>query len=213
MSSLKRLESVRKLQEMRRESTGALSFSQKLLTCLVGSCTCAIFCLILLMVVAGAALNIAKISMGAVYFHDCPAQSLVPIFLIVGGVTTLVFNCSCRPSKDESGEMKLACAGCGAVVGLIVGVFTLCWLIVGTVFVLRTSNEIQSCQSTLQTTTPTAFNVTSTSTPANPCPICDQTLLSFAYGIIITEWCIVGVTLLVLFCYCGALCLGSAALE
>ncbi|XP_046574024.1 uncharacterized protein LOC124282093 [Haliotis rubra] len=115
MASLKRLESVRKLQEMHKESTGALSFSQKLCACLIGSCTCAIFCIVIVLCVAGFALNIAKISVGAYYFHECPAQSLVPIFLIVGGVITLAVNCTCRPSKDESGEVKMACDGCGAV--------------------------------------------------------------------------------------------------
>ncbi|XP_078525732.1 uncharacterized protein LOC144798641 [Lissotriton helveticus] len=37
-----------------------------------------------------AVMSIASISVGSVYFHDCPAQCLIPYYLIISGVSSLL---------------------------------------------------------------------------------------------------------------------------
>ncbi|XP_078524903.1 uncharacterized protein LOC144797970 [Lissotriton helveticus] len=53
-----------------------------------------------------AVMSIASITVGSVYFHDCPAQYLIPYYLIISGVSSLLLLIQsilpCRNQEEPS---------------------------------------------------------------------------------------------------------------
>lgn len=50
----------------------------------------------------GVLTNMVLITVGAMYFHDCPAQNLLPIYLIVSGILNLLLP----PGASRKDELK-----------------------------------------------------------------------------------------------------------
>ena len=62
---------------------------------------------------------------GAIYFHDCDLEKMIPIFLIVSAVAPMLFGGFAKQNDDES-------FGVGTCCGTIGFLFSLAWLIAGT---------------------------------------------------------------------------------
>ncbi|XP_076076605.1 transmembrane protein 272-like isoform X2 [Mytilus galloprovincialis] len=75
-----------KLKQAKEESDGNVDFVKTCCGILVGSVACTI-CLGIFL-----AIPIAMIAVGATYLHDCPAEKMIPIYLIVAGVFTIITN-------------------------------------------------------------------------------------------------------------------------
>ena len=56
-----------------------IDFVVKVILLLLGTIGCTIACSITVVI------PVCMIVIGSVYFHDCPAEPYIPIFLIVGG--------------------------------------------------------------------------------------------------------------------------------
>ena len=65
------------------------------------------------------------------YFHDCNIEKMIPIFLIVSAVAPMLFGGFGKRNEDDS-------FGLGAVCGIIGFLFSLAWLIAGTIAVKTT---------------------------------------------------------------------------
>lgn len=91
-----------------------------------GAATLCCFVLIVVLVLGG--LGIAKIVMGAIYLHDCSIERLIPIYLIVSGVSPILFGGFGRGSNTENdGENQNSIAG--TICGIVGFLFNLAWLI------------------------------------------------------------------------------------
>ena len=76
------------------------------------------------------------------YLHDCPRQPLIPIFLIVHGVTTifvLVFGMFFSYRKGEAGLGSLIMVVCSKLLSSVFGCFLFAWFIAGNIW-MATSN-------------------------------------------------------------------------
>ena len=68
---------------------------------------------------------------GAMYFHDCDLERMIPIFLIVSAVAPMLFGGFGKKNDDDS-------FGAGTVCGIIGFLFSLAWLIAGILHVYIT---------------------------------------------------------------------------
>ncbi|XP_078525465.1 transmembrane protein 272-like isoform X1 [Lissotriton helveticus] len=76
-------------------------------------------------------MSIASISVGSVYFHDCPAQYLIPYYLIISGVSGLLLLIpSILPCRNREVSSDLINA-----FHLIFGLFQLAFFIAGNVWI------------------------------------------------------------------------------
>ena len=60
-----------------------IDFVVKVILLLLGTIGCTIACSITVVI------PVCMIVIGSVYFHDCPAEPYIPIFLIVGGKNSI----------------------------------------------------------------------------------------------------------------------------
>ncbi|XP_041371010.1 uncharacterized protein LOC121384615 isoform X2 [Gigantopelta aegis] len=98
---LARMESVRKLKTIEKESTGIICFIQRLAQCCQSVGTLVIIVSLCLVVIG---IGIAKMVMGSLFFHACPAQPLIPIWLIVGAMVSFLYTSASQTSKVAGGE-------------------------------------------------------------------------------------------------------------
>lgn len=78
-----------------------------------------------------AAMSIANISVGSVYFHNCPAQYLIPYYLIISGVASLLLLISSILPCGNREEPSILIH----VFRSIFGLFQLSFFIAGNVWV------------------------------------------------------------------------------
>ncbi|XP_078524725.1 transmembrane protein 272-like isoform X2 [Lissotriton helveticus] len=78
-----------------------------------------------------AMMSIASITVGSVYFHDCPAQYLIPYYLIISGVSSLLLLIPsilpCRTREEPSILIN--------VFHSVFGLFLLAFFIAGNVWI------------------------------------------------------------------------------
>ncbi|XP_045215546.1 transmembrane protein 272-like isoform X2 [Mercenaria mercenaria] len=175
-----------KIQAAKTESDGNVDFGKKFLMILCGSIGCTI-CLGIFL-----AIPIAMIVLGAIHKDDCPAERMIPIYLIVGGSFGILKNLAsmgqrCKNKNDEDGEEKNVKPN---PFDGILSCFLLAWFIAGNVWVYRTYDSW-----------------TSDSTKDN---YCDPTLYWFAFWIVTSTYIILGVVFC-LVCCCGVVCCCCAA--
>ncbi|XP_078527412.1 transmembrane protein 272-like [Lissotriton helveticus] len=78
-----------------------------------------------------AGMSIASITVGSVYFHDCPAQYLIPYYLIISGVSSLLLLIpSILPCRNREEPSILV-----NVFHSIFGLFQLAFFIAGNVWI------------------------------------------------------------------------------
>ncbi|XP_060600511.1 uncharacterized protein LOC132753956 [Ruditapes philippinarum] len=148
---------------------------------------CPIICFVLLLVGYG----VAKIVMGAVYLDDCKLENMVPVYLIVSGMSPLLFSGFCRKDRDESGL-----CGPGTVCGVIGFMFNFSWLICGSVWICPNykhlvTDDFKQCED----------NVTADCFPN----ICNRNLITFAFATVIIDWMFMCVWICFMIYLCGKL--------
>ncbi|KAM5137854.1 transmembrane protein 272-like [Mantella aurantiaca] len=131
-------------------------------------------------VVIWTALSIAMIVIGAIYIDKCNIEPKIPIYLIVAGVIHLV-GFMLLPLKLAFLKAMYAVEG-------ILGLFSICWFITGSVWVFR------------------IYQV-------NPRD-CDDTVYKFAFGILIFEYIFLSILILVIcLCTCCGCCIAVMAAK
>ncbi|CAL1533959.1 unnamed protein product [Lymnaea stagnalis] len=145
--------------------------------------------------------SITKLVIGGIYFHDCPLQPLLPIFLIVDAIVMLatVSTTQCltrgRPEvKPKNGQCRTSAvqkAACGIAIMLIL--FHVAWLICGTIFVNDTRNTMYSPDHCINGTSgPTDLTTTTSHHLTETCLSCHEGLTDFTFVIVIIQWTLVG---------------------
>ncbi|XP_073407717.1 transmembrane protein 272-like isoform X2 [Dendrobates tinctorius] len=82
-------------------------------------------------------LNIASITIGVIYFNDCPGQYLIPYYLIISGAASLLhLSLTCLPRADE--DQVTFASFCAQGVMLI---FLFIFFIVGNVWIYSLAGE------------------------------------------------------------------------
>ncbi|XP_046551967.1 transmembrane protein 272-like isoform X1 [Haliotis rubra] len=111
------------------------------------------------------AIPVGMIVIGSIHLNHCPAENLIPVFLLVGGsvwtiqcTVALVQTCCCPNSKETKGEEEKKKLH---PFEALVNTFMACWFMAGTVWVYRTYGNFDS--------DPKSGNY------------CDHTLYSFAF--------------------------------
>ncbi|KAH3884626.1 uncharacterized protein LOC127837876 [Dreissena polymorpha] len=135
-----------------------------------------ICCGLVIVVILGLGLGIAKIVMGAVHLHDCPLKNMIPVWLIVSGVAPVFFCCSGRCNIDESGEKSGV--GCAMILGIIRLLFNLAWLICGTVWIYPNVGKMNADDFI-----PCTKNITTGCTND-----CHRPLLNFSVAMVTMDW-------------------------
>ncbi|XP_047427203.1 transmembrane protein 272-like [Mugil cephalus] len=107
----------------------------------------------------------AQIALGVIHLHDCPRQRLIPIYLIVVGVFSLVLTLlSCLPCAQEKKDgppnrLSTICT----IWNSLTSFFLFCWFIAGNVWIYSIYKP----------------NFNRNTTDVNP--YCDKTLYLFAF--------------------------------
>ncbi|XP_063294555.1 transmembrane protein 272-like [Pelobates fuscus] len=121
------------------------------------------------------ALSIAMLIIGSMHVDNCPAEPNIPIYLIVAGVFHLL-GFALSPLKFVAEKVAYAIGG-------VIGLFSFCWFIAGSVWVFRIYQY-------------------------NP-RACNDMVYKFAFGILIFEYIFLA-ALVAVACLC-TLCVGCLA--
>ncbi|XP_004919217.1 transmembrane protein 272 [Xenopus tropicalis] len=126
------------------------------------------------------ALSVAMIVIGSMHVGNCPREPNIPIYLIVAGAFHLVGFCLI-PLKKAAEKVTYALES-------IIGLFSFCWFIAGSVWVFRIY-------------------------PDDP-RACNDMAYKFAFGILIFEYLFIALVLFsVCLCTCCAGCLAFSGAE
>lgn len=121
-----------RIRDTHKASRNVIDFVIKVILLLLGTIGCTIACSITVVI------PVCMIVLGSVYFHDCPAEPYIPIFLIVGGsfsVFKYLIGVLSRVKRAETGSDQDP-QPTHPVQSLIT--FFLCgWFITGCVWVYR----------------------------------------------------------------------------
>lgn len=151
--------------------------AEGLLACCATCGAAALCCLVVILVIGLIGLGIAKIVMGAIYFHDCDLERMIPIFLIVSALAPILFGGFGRQNDEDS-------SGAGTGCGIIGFLFSLAWLIAGSVWVYGTWSKVHA-----DTYIPCPkVNATAGCTQGT----CNETLLTFSFAMVIIDWIFFG---------------------
>ncbi|CAB3982968.1 Hypothetical predicted protein [Paramuricea clavata] len=75
------------------------------------------------------------IVIGAKYKDDCPVEHKIPIWLIVSGVVALFQGLFAPAFRNDGKSERTSGRGIFQAVGLIINIFQMVWLIIGSVWV------------------------------------------------------------------------------
>ncbi|XP_045212511.2 uncharacterized protein LOC123563656 [Mercenaria mercenaria] len=133
-----------------------------------------VLCPIAFFILASFGYGVAKIVMGSVHFNDCKIETLIPVYLIVSGVSPVLFTGFCCKDNDDGSS-----CGPGTVCGIIGFLFNLSWLICGSVWVCPNykslvTDEFRQCTE----------NVTIDCLEE----VCNRSLITFAFATVIIDW-------------------------
>ncbi|XP_060078455.1 transmembrane protein 272-like [Ylistrum balloti] len=133
-----------KLKAASEGSKGKVDFAKTSIGIICGSL------LFLICIVISLAFPLAKIAIGSLYFYDCPAQRLIPIYLIVAGVfgtlkgiELIGQNVESRKDQSNRADENPTNPADG-----ILNLFLLAWFICGNVWVYGLKDEWVSSPST-----------------------------------------------------------------
>ncbi|XP_062585523.1 transmembrane protein 272-like [Saccostrea cucullata] len=185
-----------KFKQAKAESTGNVDFARK--CCSI--CTGSVIFIVILALLLG--YPIAMIVMGAIYLDDCPAQRLIPIYLIVDGVFTCISILygllkSALKDKEKEGEgdgknkdkPKSKGRKAGDCLESLINTFLFAWFICGNVF---------------------TYNLDWVSSPVTAKNYCDPTIYYFCFWTITVTYILVGVIVLVACCICVCACVAAS---
>lgn len=165
------------------QSESKPQFFKKILTIVMGTLGCTI-CLGIIL-----AIPISMIVMGSLYFHDCPAEWLIPLYLVVAGSVGIIKNFSslCQKVKNdrenaEDDNVKTT------KFDSMLNCFLLVWFIFGNVVIYRTYETYS--------TVPGQHNY------------CNPILYDYAFWLTTATYILLGTSCCCI-CFCG--CLASLA--
>ncbi|KAL4230548.1 hypothetical protein ACF0H5_010929 [Mactra antiquata] len=166
-----------KVKAAKQDSDGHVDFCKKFFIILCGTIGCTIMLAVIM------AVPVAMIVIGALHKDACPAERMIPIYLIVGGSFGILKNLSsliqrCKNKNEEDGDEKNAKTN---PFDATLNCFLFAWFIAGNVWVYRTTDRSLD---------PTASNY------------CDETLYLFAFWLITASYIMLG-------CVCSCICCGG----
>ncbi|XP_072255496.1 transmembrane protein 272-like [Pyxicephalus adspersus] len=131
-------------------------------------------------------INVANIVLGAIYFHDCPGQYLIPYYLIISGAAGILFLClTCLPCGDgrepPTTSLPTLCAQ-----GLMI-LFMFAFFITGNVWIYSLYNEPWD-------------------SPTDP-KRCNRVLFLYAFWITNVSYMFIAILILVYLCLLAFLCI------
>ncbi|KAH3692269.1 transmembrane protein 272-like isoform X3 [Dreissena polymorpha] len=126
-----------KVKAAKQSSDGNVDFCKKFMMIICGTIGCTIMLAFVL------AIPITMIVMGAIHKNDCPAERMIPIYLIVGGSFGIIKNLSsllqrCMNKDDEDRDEKNAKTN---PFDATLNLFLFAWFIAGNVWIYRTHDE------------------------------------------------------------------------
>jgi len=141
-----------RIRDTHKASRNVVDFVVKVILLLLGTIGCTIACSITIVI------PVCMIVIGSVYFHDCPAEPYIPIFLIVGGsfsVFKYLIGVLSRVRRAETGNEQDP-QPTHPVQSLIT--FFLCgWFITGCVWVYRVYWPDTTAEGTAQYCNPVVY--------------------------------------------------------
>jgi len=137
----------------------------------------------------GQCIPIAMIVIGSIYLHDCPRQRFIPIYLIVSGcflVAGSLFEAikrHCCKRKDENNENISVKDLLRNPLGSLVLLFTLAWLIAGSVWIYSIRNDYDSEDPTSE-------------------KFCHPVLFKFSFWMTTAQYILLAIGMVILSCIC-----------
>lgn len=123
------------IQEARRRSSNVAGFLKNFIVLLLGTIGCT-FCLGLIL-----AIPVSMIVIGSYHFHECPRERMIPIYLIVFGVATLLKVMINLAKKMKAhltgGDDSIRESTQETSYDNVITLFTLAWFIAGNVWIYR----------------------------------------------------------------------------
>lgn len=164
--------------------------------------TCGLVTLAVLGALLGLALEIAYITIGSMYIHDCPLAPMIPIYLVVAGVTSILLQCIGGAHKINTPGMIYPSS--------ILSLFCFIWLIYGSYHVYSIYPPNYQMNTTKEETTGHFLNRLEASQAqavgsqfGYGGPHCDRTLYLFAFWNITLVYVLGGAGLLISGCVYG----------
>lgn len=109
---------LQRIRHAKQTTVGVMEFLGAVVVILcAGSCVC---CLLIVSLFF-ACLTFIKLIFGIVYFSDCPAKPLIPIYLLVAGIVGIAGTC-CRSKEDKKKKNTI---------GNLLDIFNCFWFGVG----------------------------------------------------------------------------------
>ncbi|EFX89714.1 hypothetical protein DAPPUDRAFT_310279 [Daphnia pulex] len=166
-----------RVREVRKTSRGFVDFIKNLFFFLLGK--------IGLMIVIGVTIliPICMLVVGAVYFNDCPAESHIPIYLIVGGACGLLkqfLSLRVRSQQSQQADLEVPDSSLTASVQSLINSFLICWFITGCYWVYHVYEPNYYDQSDSK--------------------YCSHVLFSFTFWLLTSTYIFVGVVIILLCC-------------
>ncbi|CAG5136013.1 unnamed protein product, partial [Candidula unifasciata] len=127
-----------RIKAARSESTGFLNFMKTFIIIILSTIG---FTIILGVFIA---IPLAMLIMGSIHLDHCPAERMIPIYLIVSGCAGIVRNVysliqRCRKTEQEREEDQAKVNPAESVANC----FLIAWFITGCVYIYRTRNSFQ----------------------------------------------------------------------
>lgn len=131
-----------RVKAARQESQGTLGFIKAFLVIILSTIG------VTIMIGIFMAVPVSMIVMGSIHLDDCPAERMIPIYLLVAGCFGVARNLfslvqRCRKDRDEMEEDQKKVNPLESVVNC----FLFAWFIAGCVFIYRTKDDFQSSDS------------------------------------------------------------------
>ncbi|KAL5008610.1 hypothetical protein ScPMuIL_014191 [Solemya velum] len=136
--------------------------------------------------------SIAKVVIGSIYYNDCPSSPLIPLFLLVGAFIPGLFVVNVR-LRNENVHASIRRLGllC-TVLGIL---FSLAWLIIGTIWVIPTYIDVTQGNNSYNVTASgrndTQATITTIRTASTQQATCDRTLIGFSFAVIVIDWILI----------------------
>ncbi|XP_055529414.1 uncharacterized protein LOC129721175 isoform X2 [Wyeomyia smithii] len=120
-----------RVREAHKSSTGMLDFLKNVTILLLGTLGCTIILGITIVI------PVCMIVFGAIYLHDCPQNDYIPVFLLVGGVFSVLkqlLHLSTRVRSREGQEFERLRQ---SPTQTLINCFMLGWFIIGSFWIYR----------------------------------------------------------------------------
>ncbi|CAG5116385.1 unnamed protein product [Candidula unifasciata] len=127
-----------KIQEAKKESTGKFSLLRRLFISLATS-TCFTFLLTMLMFIP-----LSKVIIGSIFFHECPAEPFIPVYLVVGGTVACardLINIGMRSVLTDRAYFEYDVPI--TIAAFLYTMAEFAWFVYGSVFVYSLFNDFQ----------------------------------------------------------------------